>query len=209
MSISPYFYFSNNILFDFPSSLLISCSWPGSGLGSIKRTILFVKWDGEERFDAMSQWCASVLLLAGKQGIILDADLTLFEWELSARFKWELKPSTALTGYLFLRVVLPWQDFFSWRKRPCASSSHTPPGDRLHIHSWQVRRPSNLARYAWLLGPASSRCLKKLFASFPIDLRQNWHFHPVLQGQISDGSGRLKCSANVLFARSARGSHFY
>ena len=28
----------------------------------------FVKWDGEERFDTMPQWCASVLLLAGKQG---------------------------------------------------------------------------------------------------------------------------------------------
>ena len=37
----------------------------------------FVKWDGEERLDTMSQWCTSVLLLVGKQGIILDADLAL------------------------------------------------------------------------------------------------------------------------------------
>ena len=50
----------------------------------------------------LSQWCTSVLLLAGKQAIILDADPTLFEWELSVRFKWELELSTVLTGCLFL-----------------------------------------------------------------------------------------------------------
>ena len=59
----------------------------------------FVKWDGEERFDTMSQWCASVLLLAGKQGIVLDADLTLLEWELSVRFRWEFELWAMLMGY--------------------------------------------------------------------------------------------------------------
>ena len=37
------------------------CGWPGSDLGSIKR-LSFVKWDGEERLDTMSQWCYYCLL---------------------------------------------------------------------------------------------------------------------------------------------------
>ena len=42
MSISPYFYLY--IHFDFPSSGLIFCSWPGSDLGSIKRSKM--RWRG-------------------------------------------------------------------------------------------------------------------------------------------------------------------
>ena len=49
MSISPYFYFSNNFLFDFPSSGWFNFfrSWPGSDLGNIRRTILCkMRWRG-------------------------------------------------------------------------------------------------------------------------------------------------------------------
>ena len=60
----------------------------------------------------MSQWCTSVLLLAGKQGIILDADLALFQWELSVRFRWTFELWTMLAGCLFLRIVIPWRDLF-------------------------------------------------------------------------------------------------
>ena len=50
----------------------------------------------------MSQLCASVLLLVGKQGIVLDADPTLFERELPVRFKFELEPYRSAHGLFVL-----------------------------------------------------------------------------------------------------------
>ena len=97
----------NEIICDFPSSgvlfflQIISFFWFSKQwfnffvvdlvlTREVLKRVSFVKWDGEERLDTMSQWCASVLLLSGKQGIILDADLTLFEWALSVRFTWDV-----------------------------------------------------------------------------------------------------------------------
>ena len=56
----------------------------------------------------MSQWCTSVLLLAGKQGIILDADLTLFEWELSVRFRWEFLCHIKIKFMLWYTTAASW-----------------------------------------------------------------------------------------------------
>ena len=47
-----------------------------------KTLLSSINWDGKERWDIVSQWCTSVPLLVGKQGIVLDADPTLFDWAL-------------------------------------------------------------------------------------------------------------------------------
>ena len=62
--------------------------------------VSFVKWDGED------------MRISTVTGIILDADPTLFEWELSVRFTWEFELWSMLTGWLFLRIVIPWWDLF-------------------------------------------------------------------------------------------------
>ena len=62
MSIPPYFYFSNNILFDFPSSGLVFCSWPGSELGSIKRSILCkMRWRGTTWYNVTVMHISTVI----------------------------------------------------------------------------------------------------------------------------------------------------
>ena len=117
MSIPPYHYFSNpkqrHKLFVVGRVL----TW------EILEGLSFVKRDGEERLDIVSQWCASVPLLAGKQCIILGVNPTLFDWELFVRFKWEVRHSVVSSDCLFLRLAIPWRDF-SWRKRPMRLGVH-------------------------------------------------------------------------------------
>ena len=62
MSIFPYFYFSNNILFDFPSSGLIFCSWPGSDFGNIKRSIICkMRWRGTTWYNIIVMHISAVI----------------------------------------------------------------------------------------------------------------------------------------------------
>ena len=112
MSIFPYFYFSNNILFDFPGSGLIFCSWPCSDLGSIKRSILCkMRWRGTTWYNVTVMHISTVI--GGKARYhILDANLTLFEWTLSVRFTREFELWPMLTGCLCVRIVIPWRDLF-------------------------------------------------------------------------------------------------
>jgi len=106
----------------FPSSGVFFCSWPGSDSGNIRENILCkMGWRVTVRYSIIVMRISTATV--GKLGIILDVVPTLFHWELSVRFKWELDPSAVLTECLFLRIVIPWRDFFFLEEVPIGSGS--------------------------------------------------------------------------------------
>ena len=65
MSIPPHHYFSNNILFDFPSSgfnFFVLSSWPGSDFGNIKRGIICkMRWLGTTWYNIIVMHITTVI----------------------------------------------------------------------------------------------------------------------------------------------------
>ena len=101
------------LLLIFQAVVQFFCSWPGSDLGSIKRSILCkMRWRGMTWYNVTVIHISTVIGRESKVSYELDADLTLFEWALSVRFKWEFELWSMLTGCWFLRIVIPWRDLF-------------------------------------------------------------------------------------------------